>query len=459
MKLHLTILFLLMAISTCYALSLNENIDVYGRGGLYASTNSMNAKDSLNSIGEQSYVRSMDMGKESDYFESQYKCTNGTPRNNNSSNYYYILGKSPGETEHFITVWFNQSLESSASVANNDDVFVTEYKIKSNDAKLSETLSTVEGPNTIIRAESKVDGNLSLSSSASENEERWDGYSLDGEVLKLNSVKMSGERGVRDRATKSPELILEGGYQISPQEEAANLTREGNRLAENGDYASAIIYYDSALKLDKDSKSSAVTYNEKGVALNYLGRYAEAEEAYSEALRRSPNYRIAMINSAGNQIDLGKADDALNVLDMAIKKYPDYGEAWYYKGNALIELGKYAEALNAFNESIRLDKSNAEAWYSRGDMIYVLATTKYGGSHAMLQEAMNSLNTSKELNPSLGPDVVGYINDKIIPKLSAGGSVSLAVPPSPATPANPDGEAGTPAVTPQPAKPSPFGDF
>jgi hypothetical protein len=92
-------------------------------------------------------------------------------------------------------------------------------------------------------------------------------------------------------------------------------------------------------------------------------------------------------------------------------------------------------------------------------LIYVLATTQYGGSHAMLREAMNSLNTSKDLNPSLGPDVMEYINNKIIPKLLAGGSVSPAVPPSPATPANPDGEAGTPAVTPKPAKPSPFGDF
>jgi tetratricopeptide (TPR) repeat protein len=459
MKLHLTILFLLMAISTCYALSLNENIDVYGKGGLYASTNSMNAKDSLDGIGEQSYVRSMDMGKESDYFESQYKCTNGTPRNNNSSNYYYVFGKSPGETKHFITVRYNQSLESSASVATNDNVFVTEYKIKSDDAKLSETLSTIEGPNTIIRAESKVDGNFSLSSSASEDEERWDGYSLDGEVLKLNSVKMSGERGVKDRASKSPELILDGGYQISSQDEAANLTREGNRLAKIGDYASAIIYFDRALELDKDSKSSAVTWNNKGVALNEMGRYAEAEKAYSEALRRSPNYKKAIVNSAANHIDLGKVDDAIIALDEAINKYSDYGEAWYYKGNALTELGKYGEALNAFNESLRLDKSNAEAWYSRGDLLYVLATTEYGNSYVMLLEARASLNNSMVLNPSLLPKVVGYIDSKINPKLPNGGEGLLAVTPSPVAPVNPDGGAGTLTVTPSPIKPSPFGDF
>jgi tetratricopeptide (TPR) repeat protein len=440
-----------MTISTGYALSLNENIDVYGVGGLYANTNSMNAKDAIDSTGEQSYVRSMDMGQESDYFESQYKCTNGTPRNNNSSNYYYVSGKSFIETQHFISVRYNQSLESLASVARNGNVFVTDYKIKSDEGKLSETLSTKEGPNTIVRAESKIDGNFSLSSSASEEENRWDGYSLDGIALKMDSVKMSGERGVRDRASKIPELILDGGYQITPQDEAANLTREGNRLANSGDYANAIIYFDQALKLDKESKSSAVTWNNKGVALNRLGRYTEAEKAYAEALRRSPNYRMALVNSAANQLSLGKIDEASGTLDKAIEKYPDYGEAWYYKGSALIELGKYGDALNAFNESARLDGNNAEAWYSRGDMLYVLATTKYNNSCGMLQEAMKSLNKSMVINSALESDVIAYITDKINPKLTncGAGTPIVTKPPIPVTETT---EIDSP-------KPSSFGDF
>jgi Flp pilus assembly protein TadD len=451
MKLWLTVLLLLLTISTSFALSLTENIDVYGVGGLYAKTNSMNAQDTVDSVGEQSYVRSMDMGSEEDYFESQYKCTNGTTRNNNSSNYYYVSGDSFIETQHFVSVRYNQSLESLASVARNGNVFVTNYKIKSSNGKLREMLSNKEGPNTIVRAEAKIEGNFSLSSSASEEEERWDGYGLDGIALKMNSVKISGERGVRDRASKIPELILDGGYQITPTEEAANLTREGNRLADSGNYAKALIYFDQALKLDKESKSSAVTWNNKGVALNHLSRYTEAEEAYGQALRRSPNYRIALVNSAANQLSLNKTDEALSTLNRAIENYPDYGEAWYQKGRVLIEFGKYGDALDAFNESTRLDGNNAEAWYSRGDLLYVLATTKYGNSPIMLREAKKSLNKSVVINPAFEPDVIEYIKNKITPKLGGGADTSIVTEPL-ITPVTEPNEI-------DPPKPSPYGDF
>jgi Flp pilus assembly protein TadD len=61
---------------------------------------------------------------------------------------------------------------------------------------------------------------------------------------------------------------------------AAVLTDKGRVLEMMGDYEGAIIAFDRALELDP---SNMIAMQEKGVALQSLGRISEAEAAFAKA--------------------------------------------------------------------------------------------------------------------------------------------------------------------------------
>ncbi len=140
-----------------------------------------------------------------------------------------------------------------------------------------------------------------------------------------------------------PQLELEGGYETSPQEDAASLTREGNKLYKSGNYKDSLAYFDKALEQDQNSANSAVTWNGKGTVLSELGRYLDADEAYDKAIRLNPNYIDAMVGRAMNLLEINetkRTKQALDILEGAIGQYHDNEDAWYQKGLALEALGK-----------------------------------------------------------------------------------------------------------------------
>jgi hypothetical protein len=223
MKLRSVALSCLILISIAHAIDMNEQINVYGNGNFYARTNAGEGQDTASGIGQQDYSRYLALGDDSSFLESNYIYKNvsarGSPFSKNYTNYYHVSGKSAAESEHSLSIRSNDSIESSAVVERNGNSFSTNYEIKSKDGSLTEMLSEKDGARNNYLAESRVDGNFTLSSTVSENVEVWRGYDIQDQQLKLDSVRTIGD------PDRDAEVTLETGYLKTPEEQASYLIK------------------------------------------------------------------------------------------------------------------------------------------------------------------------------------------------------------------------------------------
>ncbi len=142
----------------------------------------------------------------------------------------------------------------------------------------------------------------------------------------------------------------------------------GNRLHLDSSQKASIAGSRTLSNVTQPDLELARVWLNKGVALDDLGKYDEAIEAYDEAIRLNPNYAKAWFNKGLSLDDLGKYDEAAKAYDEAIRLDPNNAtKPWFNKGLALDELGEYDEAVKAYDEAIRLDPNNAaKAWFTKG---------------------------------------------------------------------------------------------
>ena len=116
-----------------------------------------------------------------------------------------------------------------------------------------------------------------------------------------------------------------------------------------------------------------------------LKRYAEAIDAYREAVRLKADYREAYVFLA-NALDYeGRYDDAV----WAARYDPQWATAQLYLGDAYRQMGRNIEAIVAYKEAIRLKPDNADAHYGLGLSYLAL---KDRDSAQQEQQALQKLN-------------------------------------------------------------------
>ena len=157
---------ILVSISTTQAIKMDENINVYGEGGLYVRSNTVDGQDTASGIGTQDYSRSLSIDEDSSSLQSTYNYTNVSKnclkKYNNYSNFYYVSGKSEINTAHEISIRSNQSIRSTAIVECDGGSFSTNYEISSNNSSLTEKVSEKDGAKNNYIAESRIDGQTLL---------------------------------------------------------------------------------------------------------------------------------------------------------------------------------------------------------------------------------------------------------------------------------------------------------
>src|SRR5438046_10717086 len=110
-------------------------------------------------------------------------------------------------------------------------------------------------------------------------------------------------------------------------------------------------------------------WNNRGVALDGLGRHEDAIAAYTRAMQRNAAYEIAAYNLGNAYAQLGQFDEALVAYDCALAIKPDYPDALFDKAMVLARLGRAKPAPQAYEAPVRSAGANAVAWSKPGEFL------------------------------------------------------------------------------------------
>ncbi|NXK28761.1 TTC31 protein, partial [Arenaria interpres] len=91
------------------------------------------------------------------------------------------------------------------------------------------------------------------------------------------------------------------------------------------------------------------------------GHYAEAVQAFTEAVKLNPREHRLFGNRSYCYEKLQRYEEALRDAEMSLGLQPRWPKGFFRKGKALRGLKRYAEAARTFEELLRLDGANAEA--------------------------------------------------------------------------------------------------
>jgi tetratricopeptide (TPR) repeat protein len=127
----------------------------------------------------------------------------------------------------------------------------------------------------------------------------------------------------------------------------------------------AVAAYRRVVELDP---TYAAAWNNLGLLLHRLGRYAEARRAYETALAQDPRLAEAAYNLGALDEDLGDAAAAIRHYRRALELQPDYADAHFNLASALAREGRNAEALVHWRRYLELDAASPWARIARAHL-------------------------------------------------------------------------------------------
>lgn len=132
---------------------------------------------------------------------------------------------------------------------------------------------------------------------------------------------------------------------------------EGQRAFEEGAYAAALAFSDSAEALAPDL---ADVHFLRGIVYTQLNRLDVAQAAYETVLELDPDYRGARYNMALNAFRRGKLRDAID-LYQAERAHGESSDLMLELGRVYARLGEPDSAVWAYERAVALDSTNATA--------------------------------------------------------------------------------------------------
>ncbi len=141
----------------------------------------------------------------------------------------------------------------------------------------------------------------------------------------------------------------------------------GSVLADRGDYAGALPYYEKATRINP---AFAQARSNLGIALFQLGRVEEAIKCYREALRLSPGYSDAYYNLGVALFSLGHTREAISAYENALRSNALNVKASYNLAIALATAGRTREAFDRYSETLKIEPDYAEAHNNLGILLF-----------------------------------------------------------------------------------------
>lgn len=168
-----------------------------------------------------------------------------------------------------------------------------------------------------------------------------------------------------------------------------DVTREGDRLFNDGQYQQAVAAYTEYLTTKpKDIKS---LYN-RGRAYEEMGQAEKAKADFIKVLDLDADNVNANMSMGKYWYNKESYRQAVNFFDKVIQVDGRVSDAYMFKGRSFHQLGEFEEAIEAYNLAIDFDKRNAEAFLYRGAL--KVAMNQKRGACADLTRA-NALGSSE----------------------------------------------------------------
>jgi tetratricopeptide (TPR) repeat protein len=210
-------------------------------------------------------------------------------------------------------------------------------------------------------------------------------------------------------------------------DDAISYNNRGEALQEKGDLKSALRDFNEAIRLKSDY---AEAYSNRGLVRRNNNEIDEAISDYDEAIRLKPDFASAFNKRGVARMKKNDIDGAIQDFDLAIK-YIYYGEEYlpfFNRGLARRLKGDIDSAIMDFNEAIQLEPSYIETYYRRGmafsakgDNLSALPdlqkasqmNPKDGGIHASLVRVLKSLGRDTEAKKQelIARDLIQHENE------------------------------------------------
>ncbi|MBI3851718.1 MAG: tetratricopeptide repeat protein [Verrucomicrobia bacterium] len=126
------------------------------------------------------------------------------------------------------------------------------------------------------------------------------------------------------------------------------------------------------LEIPKLEEWTVISWNNKGGALDALGRYDEAIECFDKALAIDSQNAKVWVNKGGVLEALGQHEEAIGCFDKALAIDSRDASAWNNMGNVLCALGRHEEANGCFDKALATDPRNARVWDNKGNGLHAL---------------------------------------------------------------------------------------
>jgi Flp pilus assembly protein TadD len=137
----------------------------------------------------------------------------------------------------------------------------------------------------------------------------------------------------------------------------------GVSLAQQGRFADAERAFTEALRIRPDDQE---THNAWGDAMAQQKRFADAESHYATALRIDPEYATAHFNLGKLLAEEGRLSEAIGHYLIALRLQPGQPDIYLYMGSTYARGGDFTNALSCYQKALALDPENADILYSMG---------------------------------------------------------------------------------------------
>ncbi|ARM30552.1 tetratricopeptide repeat protein [Prosthecochloris sp. HL-130-GSB] len=120
-----------------------------------------------------------------------------------------------------------------------------------------------------------------------------------------------------------------------------------------------------------DSTLEKETYFYRGLILQKLERFSEAEKNLEKCLALEPAFTEAWYELAYCKDILGKLEESAGCYQKSIDQDPYNVNAWYNRGLVLSKLKRYTEALECYDMAIAISEDFSSAWYNKANVLAI----------------------------------------------------------------------------------------